>query len=83
MSLHRQRVHQPDAGKQRMVAGRQDAGEDDGVDDASCRLGAGHFENDGERRGARILGAEIRIRVWHVEANKKNRENAAKKESVR
>lgn len=72
VALHGQGVQQPCSGEQRMVAGRQDASQNDGIDDTARGLCSGHLEDDGERRGACVLGVEVGIVVGHVETDEKN-----------
>lgn len=75
MALHGERVEQPHAGKERVVAGGEHAGEDDGVDDTAGGVGACHFEDDGEGRGAAAFGAQAGVVVGDVETDEKDRED--------
>lgn len=75
VALHGQRVEQPCSGEQRVVAGRQDASENDGIDDTARSLGPGHLEDNGEGRGACCLGVEVGVVVGDIEANEEDRED--------
>lgn len=75
VALHGQRVEQSRSGEQSVVTGRQDTGQDDGIDDAAGSLGAGHLENNGKGRGARGLGVETGVVVGDVEADEEHGED--------
>lgn len=55
-----------------MIAGRDDAGHDDGVDDTAGCVGARHLENDGERGRLDFFGVEAWVVVGDVEANEED-----------
>lgn len=61
-----------------MVAGRQDTGQDDGVDDTAGGLGSGHLENEGKGRSACVLRVEAGVVVGDVEADEENREDTGR-----
>jgi len=72
MALDGKSVHQSHASEQCMVAGGENTGENNGVDDTSGSFGARHLKNDGERRCASLLGVEIGVVVRDVETDEKN-----------
>lgn len=72
MTLDSKSVHQSHSSKESVVSSRQDTSENNGVDDTSSSFGTRHFKNDGERRSAGLLGVEIGIVIWDIEADEKN-----------
>ena len=67
MSGDGQSVEQSRPGVKCVVAGRQDAGQDNSVDEASCRLRAGHLEDESKGRGAGVFAGETGSGVRDVE----------------
>lgn len=76
MALDAERVEQPGACKEGVVAGREDTGENDGVDDAAGGVGAGHLKDNGKWRGGGLLAAEVGIGVRDVEADEEDGKDA-------
>ena len=77
MTFQSQSVHQSHASKESVVSSRKNTGQNYGVDDASCSVGASHLKDDGEWRCASFLGVKVGVGVWDVEADQENREEAA------
>lgn len=67
-----ERVQESRSGEQGVVGGRDDAGQDDGVDEAARDVAASFGENDGEGAGAGVLLAQVGIVVRHVEADQQD-----------
>lgn len=72
---------QPRPGEEGVVAGRDDAREDDGVDEGAGDLGPGHGEGDGERRGVRGLCVEAWVVVGDVEADHQRRQDVEEQDA--
>lgn len=75
MTFHGQSVQQSRSGEQRVVSGRQDTGQNDGVDDTACSFGSSHLEDNGKGRGTCFLGVEVGVVVGDIEANEEDGED--------
>lgn len=79
--LHGKCVQQSCSCKEGVISGREHTRENDGVDDASCRLCARHLEDDGEGGCVGLLGVEVRVRVGDVEADEEDGEDVEEEDT--
>lgn len=77
MAFHCQRVEQSYSGKEGVISGGKNAGEDDGVDDTPRCFCASHFKHNGERGGGCLLLRKAVVVVWDVETDQKDGEDTA------
>ena len=81
MSLHGQGVKEASAGEKGVVAGGKNASHDHCVDDAACSVCAGHLEDDGEGRGARVFTVEVWVGIRNVEADQEDRQDVEEEDA--
>src|SRR3569833_2558767 len=87
MPFHRECIQQSCTRKQGMIASREHARQNNGIDDAPGSIGARHLEHYCERRDGSAAGAQAGIGIRHIETDEqdgkhtKNTEEKAKQKT--